>query len=116
MLTLIRATDNRNAIAQANQKIAAMLSFLEKHLDNGLYITGNQISLAEIVAGSLIIWLPHLNISLSKYSKVELWSSHLMQRPAWQATQPEPEIIRDWLKRIQKLPKVRERQWKQKRN
>ena len=116
MLTLIRVTDNQNAIAQANQKIAAMLSFLEKHLDNGLYITGNQISLAEIVAGSLILWLPYLNISLSKYSKVESWSNHLMQRPAWQATQPKPKIIRDWLKRIQKLPKVRERQWKQKKN
>lgn len=116
MLTLIRVTGNRNTIEQANQQITAMLSFLEKHLENGLYITGNQISLAEIVAGSLIIWLPHLNIPLSQYPKVKLWSNRLMKRPAWQATQPKPEIIRDWLKRIQKLPKVRERQWKQKAN
>lgn len=112
MLTIIRAANNEKAIAQAHRQITAMLNFLEQHLARSLYITGNKISLAEIVAGSLIIWLPHLNISLSQYSKVELWSNRLMERPAWQATQPKPEIIPDWLKRIQKLPKVRARQWK----
>ncbi|MFA9202313.1 MAG: glutathione S-transferase family protein, partial [Candidatus Nanopelagicaceae bacterium] len=66
-----------------------------------------------IVAGSLILWLPYLNISLSNYPQVKLWSNQLMQRPAWLATQPNPEVIQNWLKRIQKLPKVRERQWKQ---
>jgi hypothetical protein len=36
-----------------------------------------------------------------------------MQRPSWQATQPDPEVIQNWLKRIQKLPKIRARQWQQ---
>jgi glutathione S-transferase len=111
MLTLIRVT-NKNAIEQANQQITAMLNFLEQQLSN-IYITGDQISLAEIVAGSLIIWLPYLNITLSSHPKVELWCDRLMQRPAWQETQPSPRIIQDWLRRIQKLPKIRERQWKQ---
>ncbi|MEN9566451.1 MAG: hypothetical protein RLZZ69_1647 [Cyanobacteriota bacterium] len=105
MLTLIRIT-NRNAIEQANQQITTMLNFLEQHLNNSLYITGDQISLAEIVVGSLIIWLPHLNVTLSSYPKVELWSDRLRQRPSWQATQPSPQIIQDWLRRIQKLPKL----------
>jgi glutathione S-transferase len=111
MLTLIRKTDNKNEIKRANQQITAMLNFLEQQLNNGTYIAGDQISLAEIVAGSVIIWLPDLNVTLSSYPKVQLWSNQLRQRPAWQATQPSPEIIQDWLKRIQKLPKIRARHW-----
>ncbi|MGL6339777.1 MAG: glutathione S-transferase family protein [Waterburya sp.] len=114
MLTLIRVTDSQNAIQRANQQITAMLSFLEKHLTGKTYIAGEQFSLAEIVAGSIIIWLPYLNIPLSNYPNVEFWSNQLMQRPSWQATQPDPKVIQNWLKRIQKLPKVRARQWQQK--
>ena len=113
MLTLIRATEN-NIVSQANQQITAMLGFLEKHINSSLYVAGDRLSLAEIVAGSLVLWLPYLNVTLSNYPKVELWSDRLMERPAWQATQPDSDIIQNWLKRIQKLPKVRQRQWKYK--
>ena len=113
MLTIIRTNDNKNLVEQANQQIIVMLNFLEKHLNNNLYLAGDRISLAEIVAGSLILWLPYLNISLTNYPQVESWSNRLMQRPAWQTTQPDPKVVQDWLKRIQKLPKIRERQWKQ---
>lgn len=112
MLTLIRATD-KNIVSQARQQITAMLGFLEKQLNSSLYVAGDRLSLAEIVAGSLVLWLPYLNVTLSNYPKVELWCNRLMQRQAWQATQPDSEIIQDWLKRIQKLPKVRQRQWQQ---
>ena len=115
MLALIRVTDNENTIERANQQIISMLNFLEKHLNNSLYIAGDRISLAEVVAGSIILWLPSISISLSNYPRVESWSDRLMQRPSWQATQPDPEITQDWLKRIQKLPKVRQRHWRQKR-
>ena len=64
---------------------------------------------------SMVIWLPSLNISLSNHPRVELWCERLMQRPSWQATQPDSAIIQKWLKRIQKLPKIRQRHWKQKR-
>lgn len=56
-----------------------------------------------------------LNITLSDYPQVEIWSNRLMQRPAWQATQQSPEVIQNWLKRIQKLSKLPERQWQQRR-
>ncbi|MEM8673331.1 MAG: glutathione S-transferase family protein [Cyanobacteria bacterium P01_G01_bin.67] len=115
MLTLVRKTDSENLIEQASQQIASMLIFLEKRLNDSLYIAGDRISLAEIVAGSLILWLPSIDINLSTYPKVKSWSNRLMQRPTWQATQPDPEIIQDWLKRIQKLPQVRQRHWRQKR-
>ena len=113
MLTIIRVADNENAIAQAHQQITAMLGFLEKQLNNKLYIAGERLSFAEIVAGSLILWLPHIDITLSNYPKVELWSARLQQRPAWQATQPNPKIVPNWLRHIRKLPQVRQRQWRQ---
>jgi glutathione S-transferase len=114
MLTLIRVIDNKNAIERANQQIKAMLGFLEKHLTGKTYIAREQFSLAEVVAGSIILWLPYLNIPLSHYPQVELWSNQLMQRQTWQATQPDPTVIQNWFKRIQKLPKVRARQWQKK--
>ena len=115
MLAFIRVTDNENTIERANQQIISTLNFLEKRLNNSLCIAGDRISLAEVVAGSIILWLPSIDIDLSDYPKVESWSNRLMQRPTWQATQPDPNITQDWLKRIQKLPKVRQRHWRQKR-
>ncbi len=49
-----------------------MLSFLEKHLTNNFYIAGDRLTFAEIVAGSFILWLPYLNITLSNYPQVKL--------------------------------------------
>lgn len=116
MLTILRANDSSQSLIQrANQQIMAMLGFLEQRLVDNVYITGDRISYAEIVAGSIILWLPYIKIDLSSYPKVKLWSNKLMQRPAWQATQPSPESIQNWLRRLQKLPKVRARQWKQTR-
>ena len=92
-----------------------MLFFGEQRLSDSLYITGDRISLAEVVAGSIIHSLPSIDIDLSNYPKAELWSNQLIQRPTWQATQPDPDITQDWLKRIQKLPKVRQRHWRQRR-
>ena len=115
MLTIVRKTDNESSIERANQQIMAMLSFLEQRLIDSSYIAGDRITYAEIVAGSIILWLPQINIALSNYPKVQLWSNKLIQRPAWQETQPNPQVIQNWLQRIQKLPKIRERQWKQKR-
>ena len=115
MLTILRASDsNRGATERAERQIMAMLCFLEQRLTNNLYIAGNRITYAEIIAGSVILWLPYINIDLSNYPQVELWSKTLMQRPAWQVTQPDAANIQDWLKRMKILPKVRERQWKQK--
>ena len=115
MVTIFRATDNASSIEKANQQIMAMLGFLEQRLIDNLYLAGDRITYAEIVAGSIILWLPYIDIDLSNCPQVELWSKKLMQRAAWQKTQPNPQVIQNWLQRIKKLPKIRERQWKQKR-
>ena len=111
MQDLIRTTE-KNSRKRAYHQIFALLDYLEKHLGNKPYIAGDRLSQAEIVAGSLILWLPYLDVTLSNHPQVESWSERLMQRSAWRETQPAPEIMGHWFKRIQKLPKVRARQWK----
>lgn len=114
MLTIIRASDRETTMQQAEQQIIAMLSFLEKNLTGNLYIASDRITNADIVAGSLVVYLPYIKITLSNYPQIKMWSERLMQRPSWLTTQVDAKYIPNWLKRIQKLPKVRERQWKQK--
>ena len=80
-----------------------------------MYIASDRITNADIVAGSLVVYLPYINIALSDYPKVKIWLEKLTQRPTWLATQVNPEHISNWLKRIQKLPKVRQRQSKQRK-
>jgi glutathione S-transferase len=115
MLNLIHNTNNEIIIQRSNQQIITVLSFLEKQLNGNSYIASNRITYADLTAGSLVVWLDYLKITLSEYSKVKMWLNRLMQRPTWVITQPNPEDIPNWLKHIQKLPKVRERQWKQRK-
>lgn len=105
-------TTEKNSRKRAYHQIFALLDYLEKHLAHNPYIAGDRLSLAEIVAGSLILWLPYLDVTLSNHPQVESWCERLMQRSAWRKTQPDPEIMENWFKRIQKLLKVRARQWK----
>lgn len=115
MLTIIRVADGETILQQAEQQIIAMLSFSEKHLTGNLYIASDRITSADIVAGSLVAYLPYINIALSDYPKVKTWLERLTQRHSWRMTQVNPEHIPNWLKRIQKLSKVRQRQWKQRK-
>lgn len=80
-------------IEQAQQKVATVLKFFENLLDDRPYFGSQNITLAEVVAGSIIPWLPKVGVSLNDYPKVSAWCDHLMARPAWQATNPTPEVI-----------------------
>jgi len=57
------------------------------------YFVNNQITLADIVAGTLIPSLPLLDFSLDAYPSLKTWSQHLEQRETWQQTSVKPEII-----------------------
>src|SRR4028119_1973394 len=80
-------------IEQAKQKVATVLKFFENLLDNRPYFGSPDLTLAEVVAGTVIPWLPQAGVSLSDYPKVSAWCDRLMARPAWQATEATPEVI-----------------------
>lgn len=80
-------------LEQAKQQVGKVLHFLEKQLGDCPYFGGNRLSLGDIVAGTAIVWLPGLGVSLDEYLPLQRWCEALMQRPSWQQTQPTPEQI-----------------------
>lgn len=80
-------------IKQAQQKVATVLTFFENLLDERPYFGSQNLTLAEVTAGTVIPWLPRGGMSLSDYPKLSAWCDRLMAREAWQATEATPEAI-----------------------
>ncbi len=81
-------------IEQARQTMAIALQYFEANLEEDrLYFLGEQLSYADIVAGTAVAAIPNLGISLEPYPKITKWVENLNQRPSWQKTRPSPEEI-----------------------
>jgi glutathione S-transferase len=81
-------------IEQAKQTMTTGLKFFEDNLaDNAPYFLGEQITYADIVAGTAVSSMPLLGISLDAYPKVKSWCDRLQQQESWQQTQPTAEEI-----------------------
>ena len=87
-------------IELALQKIATVLKFLENLLDTRPYFGSEQLTLAEVVAGTIIPWLPRGGISLSEYPKLNAWCEGLIARPSWKASEATPEVIEAFKSRM----------------
>ncbi|MEQ9483538.1 glutathione S-transferase family protein [Coleofasciculus sp. F4-SAH-05] len=80
-------------LEQAKQKSATVLTFFEHLLGDSPYFGGKHLTLAEVVAGTVVPWFPSLGMSLGNFPKLSAWSEHLMERASWQKTQPIPELM-----------------------
>ena len=80
-------------IKQAQQKVATVLTFFEKLLDERPYFGSQNLTLAQVTAGTVIPWLPRGGMSLSDYPKLSAWCDRLMAREAWQATEATAEAV-----------------------
>ncbi|MEH2263321.1 glutathione S-transferase family protein [Nostoc sp.] len=80
-------------LKNAEQKIATVLKFFENLLDDRPYFASHNLTLAEVVAGTVVDVLPSIGISLSDYPKLNAWHDRLIARPSWQATEPTPEAM-----------------------
>ncbi|MBN3958417.1 glutathione S-transferase family protein [Nostoc sp. NMS8] len=80
-------------IEKALHKIATVLKFFENLLDDRPYFASHNLTLAEVVAGTVVNVLPSVGISLSEYPKLNAWCDRLVARPSWQATEATPEAI-----------------------
>ncbi|MEI6445957.1 MAG: glutathione S-transferase family protein [Nostocales cyanobacterium ELA583] len=86
-------TQNEAAIEQAKIKISTVLQFFEGMLDQRPYFGSNHLTLADIVAGTIVPMLLLAGISLDEYPKVKAWCDRLIARPSWTTTQASPEAI-----------------------
>ncbi|OCQ91717.1 glutathione transferase [Oscillatoriales cyanobacterium USR001] len=84
-------------VEMALQKISTVLKFFESLLDDRAFFGSESITLAEVVAGTIVPWLPRGGASFSEYPKLSGWCDRLMARPSWQATEATPEAI-EWMK------------------
>ncbi|MEM1169874.1 MAG: glutathione S-transferase family protein [Cyanobacteria bacterium P01_H01_bin.35] len=93
-------------VEKAEQKIATVLTFFEKLLDDRPYFGSNNITLADVVSGTIIPIFLRGGISLDKYPKINAWCSRLIGRPAWQNSEATEaafaEFSSNMLARMQK--------------
>lgn len=87
-------------IKSAEQKVATVLTFFENLLDDRPYFGNQTLTLAEVVAGTVIPWLPRGGVSLSDYPKLKAWCDRLIARETWQATEATPEAIEAFKSRM----------------
>lgn len=91
---------NPEKIEKAKQKVSTVLKFFENLLDERPYFGSQNLTLAEVVAGTVVPWLPSGGVSLSDYPKLSAWCDRLMVRPTWQTTEATPEMIEAFKSRM----------------
>lgn len=84
---------NPDKVDNARQRITTIIKFYENILAGQSYFVNNQITLADIVAGTLVPSLPQFGLSLDNYPSIKTWSQQLEQRESWQQTSVKPEMI-----------------------
>jgi glutathione S-transferase len=95
-------------LEQAKEKAATVLKFFEKLLGDGSYFGDEQLTLADIVAGTAVPLFPMLSFPLISYPKLSAWAERLMQRPAWEITQPTQQAVEAFKSQMETLMKQRE--------
>lgn len=81
------------SIAEATEKAKGVLQFFAKQLGDRTYFAGEELTLADIVAGTAVPFLPDMGIPLTDYPQLQAWCDRLASRESWQQTQPSREEI-----------------------
>ncbi|MDJ0844305.1 glutathione S-transferase family protein [Crocosphaera sp.] len=96
-------TLDESAKNKAQEKTATVLNLFEKTIGDRSYLVGQTLTLADIVAGTLVELLPQIGLSLSAYPQLTAWIEQLSQRPSWQETEPQPEQIAEFQETMKKM-------------
>jgi glutathione S-transferase len=103
VIPLVSETQDSVRLVQAKRKIKRILKFLAKLLEEDNYFGGDCVSLGDIVAGNSIILVSKLGFNLTQVNKIDRWCDRLMQRSAWQQTQPNDEQVEIFKQTVQAL-------------
>ncbi|MGB3694150.1 MAG: glutathione S-transferase family protein [Spirulinaceae cyanobacterium] len=90
---------------KAKQKVLDVLNFFEQLLGEDKYFSGNNLTLADITAGTVIPTLPMVGVPLGNHPKLAAWSEHLMSRDSWQKTQFTQEEVEAFIPHMKVLIK-----------
>lgn len=79
-------------IEQTQNKVSTVLTFFEELLGEQTYFAGEQLTLADVTAGTVASSLHLVGLSLDNHPKLSIWLENLNQRPAWVKTHiPHPQ-------------------------
>ena len=91
ILPLVLEEQDSPKFIAAKEDVEKVLVFFADNLKDNSYFGGDNLSLADIVAGTDVSFLPHLGIDFSNYANINSWFERLMQRPSWQKTEMSAE-------------------------
>jgi glutathione S-transferase len=77
----------------AKERVIAIMQFYETLIDTHSYFVGEEFTLADIVAGSLVPSLPMLGFAFDDFPRLDAWSQRLATRASWQQTTPSQALI-----------------------
>lgn len=113
IVQLIIQPENSAELEYARLRAIHTLGFLENLLGDRPCFAGEQLTLAEITAGTLIYTLPDLGLSLTDYPGLNAWSQRLLTRPTWQQIQLSPEEWSSFKRHLRVMPKIWQRRRRQ---
>lgn len=90
-------------VEKAIGQVTNIFTFFESLLGDRPYFGSQNLTLADIVAGTLVPWGPVMGVPLDNHPKLKAWCERLMERSAWQITQPTLEEIEAFKSRMQTL-------------
>jgi glutathione S-transferase len=110
---LLVSEKNSTELEYGRLRATNTLNFLENLLGNSPYFAGDTLTLAEIVAGTLVYRLPDLGIDLTDYPRLNMWSEQLLLRPTWQQIELSSEEWNGFKRAIRVFPKIWDRRRRQ---
>lgn len=94
-------------LERAQQRAIMVLQFFEELIGDRPYFAGTALTLADIVAGTLVPSVSMFGISLDPYPRLRAWLEQLSQHQSFQQTAPTPEQIQVALPNIKKILEIR---------
>lgn len=91
----------------SRQRINTVLQFYENLLGDSPYFAGEEFTLAEVVAGTLVPSVSMFGIAIDIYPKLRAWLERLQTRESFQKTTASPEQIQAALPNIKKILETR---------
>ncbi|MDA0673472.1 MAG: glutathione S-transferase family protein [Cyanobacteria bacterium] len=111
LLTQGHQAQTHRDIEYAHTRTHHTLAFLENLLHGSTYFAGEHITLAEIVAGTVIPRLPAWGVDLTAYPRLRRWAAALAWRPAWRQIELTPAEQRLFRRQMRVAPQL----WEQRR-
>jgi glutathione S-transferase len=109
-ISLICDSPDSPQFFQAVQHIKIVLQFLTDIIGDRTFFAGEQLTLADIVAGTVVPFLPNLGVNLNDYPQLQNWCEQINQRPAWQKTKLSEADFEEFKRRVRFLVRLRRRE------